>query len=130
MPATNKKAAQSPTRLTLNYFRKKGCVCQVVEQFIRIPGKGGFKRDLFGCIDVLAIAGPDTIGIQTTDHTHHGDRLTKSIGIPELKNWLNPESKRKFLVVSWKKKGNRWIARVSQISLIENNLVASNFYLK
>ena len=128
-PKKRKKSAQSPTRLTVAYFRKLGCLCQNVEQFVRIPGGKSFRRDLFNCIDIIVIAGCDTIGVQASDHTSHSKRLEKSKSIPEIKAWLHPESNRKFLVVTWQKKGLRWKHRTTQVTLENNELVSKPFYL-
>lgn len=104
---------KSPTAKTLAYLRKHGVTCQVVEQWVKTKD-GGFRRDLFNCIDVVAIAGCDTIGIQATSGDNHAARLTKSLAIPELILWL--QAGNKFLIFSWRKNSkNRWVPRADQI---------------
>ena len=45
----------TPTARALKHLRSLGYTAQVVEQNIRIPGKGMFKRDLFNCIDIVGV---------------------------------------------------------------------------
>lgn len=44
----------TPTQLTLRELRRRGFQCEVVEHFVRFPPPG-HRKDLFGCIDVLAV---------------------------------------------------------------------------
>lgn len=124
------KAAQSPMRLSLNAFRKLGCLCGITERRISIPGGGSFLKDLFGVVDFLAIAGKDLIAVQCTSDINHNARVKKAMALPEVKQWLHPESNRKLLIVTWKKVGSRWVNRGTQISLHQGKLKTSGFYLK
>ena len=35
------------------------------------------KRDLFNCIDILALKGGETLAVQVTSHSNHANRATK-----------------------------------------------------
>lgn len=35
------------------------------------------KRDLFNCIDILALRGNETLAVQVTSHSNHANRATK-----------------------------------------------------
>ena len=96
---------------------------------MKLPNGTGFRRDLFNCIDLIAVAGCDTIGIQATSATNHAIRISKSIGIPELKLWLNAGNI--FLVISWKQLSNRrWKPRASKVTLSKDQLDVEPFPLK
>ena len=50
-----------------------GFVSWVVEATIA----NKFKRDLFNCIDILALNGPVTLAIQVTSGSNHASRVNK-----------------------------------------------------
>ena len=47
-----------------------------VERVVRTGGKA-VSFDLFGCLDLVAIKGKRTLGLQVTDHTHVSHRVAK-----------------------------------------------------
>lgn len=106
----------SPTARTLAECRKRGWIAQVVEQ--TIP-RTFIKRDLFGCIDIIAVAKPlndagGIIGIQVTSGSNHAARLAKAKAEPRIAAWLSAGAK--FFVWSWAKQGargerKRWMLR-------------------
>lgn len=66
----------------------EGYLCRVVEQWVpKAPSKKplaegekeltGFRRDLFGCIDILAIRKGKTLAVQTTSDTNVAARIHK-----------------------------------------------------
>jgi hypothetical protein len=57
----------STTKLSLDYLRGLGYVVDVVERWVP-AGAGGpqVRRDLFGILDLVAIRGDETLGVQTT----------------------------------------------------------------
>ena len=70
----------SPTQRALKHLKALGYQAQVVEQNIRIPGKGTSKRDLFNCIDIVGVrAGVPVIGVQCTSHGNLSARVKKCI---------------------------------------------------
>ena len=98
----------SPTRMSLELCRKLGWTPDVVERWIPMklhPG-GGQRKDLFGCIDVLAVTPYGIIGIQACARGSHAARLKKALEIPELREWLKAGAG--FVVWSWAKVGSRW----------------------
>jgi hypothetical protein len=111
----------TPTARTLQHLKKLGYTAQVVEQTIR--GKGMvFKRDLFGCIDVLALGNGVTLGVQACAGASHAARLTKAKQQPALPRWLFCGNR--FEVWSWAKQGPRgkrkvWTLRRESVSLPE-----------
>lgn len=77
----------SPTQRALKHLREMGYQAQVVEQNIRIPGKGMFKRDLFNCIDIVGVrAGVPVLGVQCTSHSNLSSRVKKCIENGQM--WL------------------------------------------
>lgn len=121
-----KKSGPSPTELTLARLRRHGWDCQVVEQVIRRPPKFGqppmiFHRDLWGCLDVLAIQSdprPRILGVQACIAGHVRVRLDKAKGLteettpggkpkakPKLREWLAAGGE--FQVWGWAKYGKR-----------------------
>jgi hypothetical protein len=90
----------SPTSRSLQHAKKLGWHAQVVErwnQYARV------RQDLFGCIDVLAIAGDKLIGIQATSGNNHASRVAKALKEPRLRAWLAAGAL--FEVWSWAKQG-------------------------
>ena len=96
-----KKRGQSPTSRTLQHCAKKlGWHAGVVER--RLP-RVFITVDLFGCIDVVAIAGDRIIGIQATTGAHHADRRAKALAEPRLRAWLAAGAG--FEIWTWSKRG-------------------------
>ena len=110
----------SPTSRSLEYYRKLGFTCQVVERFNRFSNT---RLDLFGFIDIVAMKpGVGIVGIQATSGSHHSDRVRKStVEKGELlRQWL--ESGGRFEVISFAKRGERgkakrWTARREEITI-------------
>jgi hypothetical protein len=95
----------SPTQRSLAYAREElGWICQVVEkwnQWARV------RQDLFGCIDIVAIAGDRVMGIQACAGAggDHARRRAKALAEPRLRAWLAAGAL--FEVWSWAKRGPR-----------------------
>lgn len=64
----------SPTARTLAYLRKDGWLAWVVEKWIPQSRR---RSDLFGFIDVLAIRGDETLGVQSTSGSNVSSRVSK-----------------------------------------------------
>ncbi|HYM95805.1 MAG TPA: hypothetical protein VET26_00755 [Candidatus Sulfotelmatobacter sp.] len=113
-----KRKGRSPTSRSLEYCDEKlGWIAGVVER--RIPYKF-ITIDLFGCIDIVAIAGDRIIGIQATSDDNHASRRTKALAEPRLRAWLAAGGG--FEVWSWGKKGaagkrKLWTLRREQLEL-------------
>jgi len=68
--------AVTPTQLSLRFLRDDGWLVDVCERWVPAPG-GRVRRDLFGMIDLVAVRGAETMGVQTTSHSNALARLNK-----------------------------------------------------
>ena len=64
----------TPTARTLEMCRRNGWYADVVERWI--PG-ANIRRDLFGCIDIVAMSDQSMIGIQATSAANVSSRVSK-----------------------------------------------------
>jgi hypothetical protein len=119
---------RSPSARTLNFLRAQDCIAQSVEKWIAIPTHpgGGIRRDLFACIDILAIQGSKLLAVQSTSGSNHNARVLKSIAEPMLAQYLKTGNL--FECWSWTKKGPRgkrklWQVRVTQLTLVGGKVV-------
>lgn len=73
-------AGLSPTQRTLRALKGEGRLCGIVERYIQAPGmKFGFRKDLFGIIDIIALDSlHGIVGIQSTgtDFQGHMRKMT------------------------------------------------------
>jgi hypothetical protein len=111
----------SPTARTLKSLRENGCIAEVVERWIP---RTKIRKDLFGCIDIIAICGCKLVGINATDGTSHSKRVNKALALaaakPEIEAWLRTGSG--LEVWSWALRGGHderksYKARVTQLTL-------------
>jgi hypothetical protein len=109
----------SPTARTLTLLRRRGFLADVVERWIP---RANVRRDLFGFIDLAAIAGGQAgvLGVQATTIGHMAHRLAKARGLPALKVWLAAGNR--FEVWGWARRGGRW--RVKIVSIRPEDLAA------
>ena len=101
----------TPTQRSLKYLRDAGYTVAIVEHwnsFARI------RQDLFGIIDLLAVRGTETLGVQTTSSTNVAARIRKLEESPMLS--LLREANWSIHVHGWRKVGNRWQVRIVDIS--------------
>ena len=63
----------TPSARAMKDLRDLGYVPWVVETRIT----SFLKRDLFNCIDILALRGNETLAVQVTSGSNHADRMTK-----------------------------------------------------
>lgn len=91
------------TPRTLKYLRDLGFKAEVVERWVRIPDipGGGKRMDLFGIIDIIAIKGIETVGIQScgSNFREHDRKILVS---EEAFDWLKGGT-RKLLLIGWRK---------------------------
>lgn len=107
MAKVRKKRSGSPTQRSLKVLRDAGWTADVAEKFIRLPDHpaGGFRRDLFGVADIVAVKkGEPVLFVQTTDATsvsHHLEKLRDeehaaivevlvAVGRVEIHGWARP----------------------------------------
>ena len=74
-------ATPLPNTLTLRELERRGYMANLVET--RIPG-ARITRDLFGCIDVLAIGPAGTVAVQATSLSNIASRIRKVTDSPAL----------------------------------------------
>ena len=93
----------SPTQRSLQKLRAAGYLVSVVERwnsYVKI------RQDLFGWMDLLAVRGNETIGVQCTTMSHVGERAHKIIGQQSADLWLEGGTRR-ILIHGWRKIGPR-----------------------
>lgn len=107
----------SPTQRTLNMLREQGYSAQVVERW---QPQSRRRIDLFGVIDVVAMDGTKTIGVQTTSAANVGHRREKILAEPLALKWL--QSGNRLFIHGWRKrrlkrggKAMRWVCNEEEI---------------
>lgn len=114
---------QSPTEFTLKFYRACGWTCQVVEhwvsrKWVNKEGKtiNGFRKDLFGCIDIIAIRPQfkGVLGIQCCAPSSISARVAKCKSIPEIETWLLAGNR--LEVVAFKKAKGKWERKVVELT--------------
>jgi hypothetical protein len=93
----------TPTQRSLALLRGRGYAVEKVEQ--RLTFRGFITRDLFGCIDLIAVRRGEIVGVQTTSRSNLAARRTKALGSPGLAAWLDGGGK--FVLHGWAKAGPR-----------------------
>lgn len=107
-----------PAERTLQWLRKTGVTCDVVERYIKVPSHpgGGIRRDLFHAIDIIALRHGRIIGIQCTSGSNHAAHLTKVRHNAELREWLACGGS--YELWSWQKRGKgrqKWLPRIDNL---------------
>jgi hypothetical protein len=105
----------SPTARTLKVLREAGWPAQVVERWCQFSRK---RKDLFGCIDIVALIKGRIVGIQACAGASHAARKVKALDQPHLQSWLDAGGL--FVVWSWAKRGKagkakRWTFRIEGV---------------
>jgi hypothetical protein len=95
---------KSLTSRSVDHLRQQGYLVDVVESYNFFTKR---KKDLFGCLDLLAIGNGETLAIQVTSKSNMSARIKKiedSAALPEMlrSGW-------RILVHGWaKNKSNRY----------------------
>ena len=78
----------SPTARSLDYLRKQGYTCQVVEKFNSFTKQ---RIDLFEVIDVVAVKSTEhgVLGVQATSRNNIISRYQKCLDEPRMGVWLD-----------------------------------------
>ena len=78
----------TPTQRTMAVLRSRGFTVGRVEQWIP-AARGGFRKDLFGIIDLIAISEDITLGVQVCGQawSAHVEKL-KTEGEQAVRAWL------------------------------------------
>lgn len=103
--------ATSPTQLTLKLLREEGWTVEVVERWV--PG-ANIRKDLFGFIDLVALKGDMTLGVQATSYSNMGARI-KKIESAELLSQVRRACWHLW-VIGWRKQNNRWTHKIVDLS--------------
>jgi len=122
----------SPTQRSLAYLKKQGLKTGIVERWLPNPAYpgGGKRSDLFGIIDILAIDGPETIGVQSTGQafSEHHKKLTEEKE-QETIDWLQGGT-RLLLLIGWrkllKKRGGKlklWKPRIRKYYILKDGKI-------
>lgn len=106
----------TPTARTLAELRKQGYVAAVVERWLP---KVDLRKDLFGCIDVLACHGltAGCLGVQATTRENVMHRVEKAAKQIELRTFL--QAGNRFEVWGWEQRGGKWTHLVYPVTLRE-----------
>lgn len=111
------------TQRTLAELRKRGYKCEVVERWMTFTGRtdgstdgdgrakgGGYRRDLFKFIDIIAITPEGILAVQSTSHAQLSAHRRKIVHTDEIRDnaiaWMT--SGALFKLWGWQKVGNRW----------------------
>lgn len=113
-------ATTSPTQLTLKKLRAEGFTAEIVEHWLPWAKR---RRDLFDCIDVLALHADHfgLLGVQTTSASNHAARRVKALANPTIELWVRTGNR--FEVWSWSKRKDKsrgrllWTPRVEPLAL-------------
>lgn len=125
-PRKKRKKSTPTTARTLAECRRRGWIAGIVERRIPFPKPRGTKLDLFGVIDVVAIAPgvKGAIGIQSTANIggHHAKHRDKILAEPRARAWVEAENRLELW--TWAKQGGRgqrklWTLRV-QVFTVES----------
>src|SRR5262249_12213986 len=99
----------TPTCLTLDALRRSRFVTETVEKWLPRVNR---RRDLFGCIDIIAVdrREPGILAVQATSLAHVTDRLAKAKSKPALAAWLKAGGR--FEVWGWARRDGRWEVKI------------------
>lgn len=112
------KSRRTPTQRTLAWLRREGWTCQVVERWNAFARR---RIDLFGGIDIVAVKGVITLGVQCTTQANAAARVTKLKQVPAIEAWLAAGNR--LEVWGWAKRGARgqrkvWSASVTPVEMV------------
>lgn len=116
----------TPSQRTQSWLSEAGYTCGTVERFIH-PSSfagSGHRRDLFGCIDVIAVRPGEVLAVQSTgtDFAGHWTKLTQGDGRPGTELWLKTESP--FLLIGWRKLKSGYFPRIHYLTADDLDPVA------
>ncbi len=103
--------ATSPSSRSLAHLRKQGYMAGVVERFIHHIK---IRKDLFDCIDIIAISPDEVLAVQTTSRANVSSRIKKIRELPHYLLLLHCPMR--LIVHGWDKGANgRW--RLQEIEM-------------
>lgn len=126
----------TPTQRTLRELRARGLECAIVEKYVGVVSRKssdggeskrlGFRQDLFGIIDIIALGPSGVIGVQSCgdSFSQHWNKLTID-KYQETHNWLSTPGCTLELW-AWRKikakrggKAEIWAPRVVEITMAD-----------
>ena len=117
----------SPTQRTLAALRADGWTAEVVERYNHFSRT---RKDFLNGIDIVAIKGEITLGVQCTSGANHAARVAKLKALPEMALWL-VSNNRKLQVWSWSKhkvkrggKQVRWTERIARLVMGADGIIS------
>ena len=119
-------AGISNTSRTLKHYRDKGWNCCISERWIINPKHpaGGYRKDLFGFGDIVAMGEGSIIAIQSCgqDFSAHDKKLLGDEVAPNMIEWLRCGGR--VILIGWrkikKKRGGKakiWSPRIKEYSV-------------
>ena len=111
----------TPTQRSLKMLRDDGWHCWIVEHFNPHVKPHGIRQDMFGCIDILCIRGPETLAVQTTSGSAvsaHLKKMEANEYLPRMRdaNWTIHLHGWRKVKVKRGGKATRWDCRVVDLS--------------
>lgn len=117
---------------TMERLKSKGILCGSVERWTPAPNHpaGGFRRDLFDCIDLIYLLPQrkETVGVQCGVMAQHKQHIDKVFHSSNLLAWL--QAGNRFEIWSWGKRAtkkqdgskgaDRWAVKVQEIALMSD----------
>ncbi len=114
----------TPTQRTLKELRDAGLTCGIVERWIPMGQGKGFRKDLFGIIDIIAIGSEGVVGVQSCGQAFaaHKKKMIEEKAV-ESALWLSTPGT-SLQLWGWrkikKKRGGKlkiWAPRILEITL-------------
>jgi hypothetical protein len=103
----------TPTARSLAFLRACGHAVDVVERWLP---HAGVRKDLFGCIDIIAVrrGEPGVLGVQCTTAKNMSARINKAKGQGDLRTWIAAGNR--FSVFGWHKRGGKWQVKIVELT--------------
>lgn len=101
----------SPTILSLERLRKQGWLVDICERWVPSGPNAGVRKDLFGLVDLVAVKGNQTLGVQTTVASGFNARVNKMTDEYHVQKVAALQAAGWTIVVwGWRKSTNRGTA--------------------
>lgn len=109
-----KRVSLTPSQRTQSWLEEQGYRTGTVERFIQTGGgRGtGYRKDLFGAFDLLAIRPGLIVAVQSTgtDWSGHWKKLTAGDGREGVQLWLS--TGQPAMLIGWRQLKAGWLPRV------------------
>lgn len=102
----------SPSARSKAYIAKQGYIVGTVERYCSFTRR---RHDLFGFLDLVAIRGPDLVGIQTTSGSNLAARIAKAKALDTFAKWRKVG---RLEFHGWSKKGPKGKRKTWQVRVV------------